>query len=130
MIDGFYVSKTEDAYLLMSLIDGGDLNENMKLYHKQDPNTVQDTVNKVFNQVIAGVRAMHSPTNELRCGIMHHDLKPPNIMIDSGVVKIADFDQATADATSVKYRVGSPGFLAPGKTSKYFVPISFFYLRS
>ena len=66
---------------------------------------------RVVRQVAQGLAAMH------RCGIVHRDIKPQNVMmLNDGQIKVMDFGAArfTGQATQA-YRpvIGTPGYLAP-----------------
>ena len=66
-----------------------DLTKNMKRVKKYETNAVKVKIfimQDIMRQIIQGLKYIHSQT------IMHRDLKPQNILINSkGDVKIADF---------------------------------------
>jgi len=58
----------------------------LKQWLVDNPNPDMETVRGIIEQVAKGLQAMH------RMEILHQDLKPDNVMIDtSGTVKIIDF---------------------------------------
>ncbi len=69
-------------YLVMEFIHGQTLAQWMR----DNPSPELETVRKIVEQLAKGIRAFH------RLEMIHQDIKPDNIMIDtSGTVKIIDF---------------------------------------
>ena len=67
-------------------------------------------VRTVAEQVLAALDAAHA------AGIIHRDVKPSNIMIANGHVKLVDFGVARlvdADLTRTGEQVGTPAYMAP-----------------
>ncbi len=69
-------------YYVTEYIDG----QNLRQWMNDNPKPALDDVRNIITQACAGMRAFH------RLEMLHQDIKPENIMIDSdGVVKIVDF---------------------------------------
>ncbi|WP_280922012.1 serine/threonine-protein kinase [Streptomyces decoyicus] len=95
-------------YLVMELLDGHSLAQELATHGPLDPQRVAD----IAVQVAAGLAAAH------REGVVHRDIKPSNLMLAAdGTVKITDFGIArfTEEACSVTAGqvVGSSSYLAP-----------------
>ncbi len=92
-----YGVQDETAYLVMELITGGSLEDEMRA--KAGPVAIERAV-AVGTQVCAGLSAAHS------AGLVHRDLKPANIMNATGsdLVKIVDFGIArVADQSKITH---------------------------
>lgn len=77
--------KRHYLYTVMEFIDGQTLSQWMI----DNPNPDLETVRGIIEQVAKGLRAFH------RLEMLHQDLRPNNIMIDSmGTVRIIDFGSA------------------------------------
>lgn len=125
-INSPYVLKPRDQnrkrnylYIVMEFIDGQTLTQWMIDNPRPDIETVRDIV----EQIAKGLRAFH------RLEMLHQDLRPANIMIDTtGTVKIIDFGstrvagideiatpitrhelQGTAQYSAPEYFLGEPG---------------------
>jgi serine/threonine protein kinase/serine/threonine protein phosphatase PrpC len=82
---GLQTRKRNYFYTVTEFVDGQTLAQ--WLIDNPKPNL--ETVRSIIEQVAKGLRALH------RMEILHQDLKPDNIMIDStGTVKIIDFGSA------------------------------------
>lgn len=101
-------------YIVMQYMDGGSLDK--KLEGNAEPLPVNDVV-KWIRDIAEGL------DNARRHGIIHHDIKPANIMMDrDGNVKIGDFgiSQALRDSRSesiakITKSWGSPFYVSPEK---------------
>jgi serine/threonine protein kinase len=101
-------------YIVMQYMDGGSLDK--KLEENKDPLPLDDVV-KWIRDIAEGL------DNARRHGIIHHDIKPANIMLDKdGNVKIGDFgiSQALRDSRSesiakITKSWGSPFYISPEK---------------
>lgn len=65
---------------------------------------------ELLTQILSGLEAIH------RCGIVHGDLKPSNILIDNeGIPYISDFGiaQAAAGTSAPRQAMGTPQYAAP-----------------
>lgn len=90
---------TRELYLVMEYVDG--ISE-----EKVPPRPLEQIVD-IIHQVARGMAHMHER------GYVHADMKPNNIMFDSGVAKIIDLGQSCKSGT-VKERIqGTPDYIAP-----------------
>jgi serine/threonine protein kinase len=101
----------EDAglqYISMELITGATLKDRLR----SGPLPV-DQAFDVTTQIAEGLAAIH------KVGIIHRDLKSPNVMIDDeGTAKVMDFGiakpaSAGTDGASTGYVLGSPEYMSP-----------------
>ncbi len=101
-------------YIVMQFMDGGSLDK--KLEEDKEPFPINDAV-RWIRDVAEGL------DNARRHGIIHHDIKPANIMMDKdGNVKIGDFGiaQAMRDSRSESINKltkawASPHYVSPEK---------------
>jgi serine/threonine protein kinase len=88
------------AYLMMEFIPGQSLYE--------EENYALEEILKIFIQVCLGLQHIH------RCGYVHADLKPHNIMVDGKLnVKLIDFGFAAPIGSELTGNKGTFGYLAP-----------------
>jgi HEAT repeat protein/tRNA A-37 threonylcarbamoyl transferase component Bud32 len=98
-------------YISMEFVDGVDLRLRIQEQSGLPPSLAFD----VALQVLDGLQAVHDT------GIIHRDLKTPNIMIDTqGQVRLMDFGMAkqrgsaeALGATAVGQILGTPEFMSP-----------------
>jgi serine/threonine-protein kinase len=118
------------AYLVMELIEGRSLREEMRTYGTGRDEYGQglrvgkmirpERVVAILSQVCAGIEAAH------RHGIVHRDLKPDNVMIEStgesaervlvldfGIAKLKDRDQGVRGITDENTVIGTPNYISP-----------------
>src|SRR6185503_5115867 len=103
----------EDAglqYISMELVEGANLKERLA---REGPPDFERAF-ALAQQVADGLQAVH------QAGIVHRDLKTPNIMVDAkGVVRVMDFGIARAAApeggreSTTGYVLGSPEYMSP-----------------
>lgn len=95
------------AYIAMEFLDGRSLREILDSGVVFPPEKIAD----IAAQVADGLAYAHEN------GIVHRDIKPPNIMVlDSGLVKITDFGIAllpTGSRTLAGTVFGSPKYMSP-----------------
>ncbi len=93
-------------FLSMEFVDGDDLSA---LLTRVGRFTSERAV-EIARQLCVGMEAIHN------AGILHRDLKPGNIIIDSkGVARITDFGIAglEAEMTGDNIRAGTPAYMSP-----------------
>lgn len=95
-------------FLTMQYVEGVSLQDRMK-----DPSLDVDEIVRIGREIAAGLQAAHAR------GLVHRDVKPANILLESpgGRVKITDFGLARAvdDATLSQSGavIGTPLYMAP-----------------
>ena len=101
------------AYLVMQFMPGGSLEQKL-LLKKGAPLPVEDVMQWIHD-------AAEGLEYAARHGIIHHDVKPGNIMLDAdGNAKIGDFGIACrqqSDVPSDREAYGSPLYVSPEKIS-------------
>jgi serine/threonine protein kinase len=108
------------AYLVMELIEGRSLREEMKTHAARNGQMRPERAAMILSQVCAGIEAAH------RLGIIHRDLKPDNVMIetsddgvervlvlDFGIAKLKDRDHAFQGITDEQTIIGTPNYISP-----------------
>lgn len=89
--------------LVMEYASGGTLSMEIKKAGRLPPRRVAT----VIQELAEALRYVHQK------GVMHRDLKPDNVLLDSnGSIKLADFGLALA-AKTVRQYAGTPNYLAP-----------------
>ena len=102
----------KQAYMVMQFMSGGSLEQKMAVT-KGDPLPVNDVVQWIHD-IAEGLEYA------ARHGIIHHDVKPGNMMLDAdGNAKVGDFGLARKQQTvaSEKDSYGSPLYISPEKVS-------------
>lgn len=102
-------NKAQTLSIFTEWVPGGSLEHNRKLFGGNER-----VVRRFTHQLLSGVAYLHSKN------IVHHDIKPANILVDqNGVVKIADFgssrliNSATMANGSTQSLHGTPNYMAP-----------------
>ncbi|MDX2031951.1 MAG: serine/threonine-protein kinase [Blastocatellia bacterium] len=119
----FGVLANGGAYLVMELIEGRSLREEMRLQAARAGQMRPERAARILAQVCAGIEAAH------RQAIIHRDLKPDNIMIetgaappygservlvlDFGIAKLKDREQPLLCITDENTIVGTPNYISP-----------------
>ncbi len=85
--------------LLMELVDAPSLDA-------ARPDTILECV-LIFEQIANALHHMHEK------GFVHADMKPTNVLVADGAVKVIDLGQACAIGTIKKRIQGTPGYIAP-----------------
>ncbi|PID42146.1 MAG: hypothetical protein CSB48_11475 [Proteobacteria bacterium] len=102
---GFFTSSDNVPYLLMDYCDGRVLSDILSEYRL----TISQAFH-IFEQICRGLRCAHDK------GICHRDVKPSNVMLEEGVIKIIDFGiakDAASTLTATGVRLGSPAYMSP-----------------
>jgi len=100
---------TDQAYLVMELVDGGNLSGWVAVHGRMPPRRALEAI----LQVCAAVSAAHDH------GIVHRDLKPQNMLVTpNDIVKVADFGIARllsdhTGLTRTGLTMGTNGYMAP-----------------
>jgi serine/threonine protein kinase len=108
------------AYLVMELIEGRSLREELKTHAARNGQMRPERAAMILSQVCAGIEAAH------RLGIIHRDLKPDNVMIetsddgvervlvlDFGIAKLKDRDHTFQGITDEQTIIGTPNYISP-----------------
>jgi serine/threonine protein kinase len=108
------------AYLVMELIEGRSLREELRTHSAGHGQMRPERAVMIMSQVCAGIEAAH------RQGIIHRDLKPDNVMIettaeatervlvlDFGIAKLKDRDQGLQSITDENTIIGTPNYVSP-----------------
>jgi serine/threonine-protein kinase len=108
------------AYLVMELIEGRSLREELRTHSAGHGQMRPERAVAIMTQVCAGIEAAH------RQGIIHRDLKPDNVMIeasaeatervlvlDFGIAKLKDRDQSLQGITDENTIIGTPNYISP-----------------
>jgi len=67
---------------------------------------------RIFIRIADGLQAMHDR------GIVHADMKPTNVLVGPGLVKIIDLGQACEIGTRKSRIQGTPGYIAPEQADR------------
>ncbi len=104
---------TSKMYLVMELVRGGELYDEIVLRRRID----EDTSRKYFQQLIDAMVYCH------RRGVVHRDLKPENLLLDgNGNLKVTDFgmswmkdnmDPEVKTKQLLRTQCGTPKYMAP-----------------
>jgi serine/threonine protein kinase len=108
------------AYLVMELIEGRSLREELRTHSAGHGQMRPERAVAIMTQICAGIESAH------RQGIIHRDLKPDNVMIeataeatervlvlDFGIAKLKDRDQGVQGLTDENMVVGTPNYISP-----------------
>ncbi|MFI1563940.1 protein kinase [Streptomyces sp. NPDC020490] len=107
------VEEDERPYLVMELIDGGSLADRISAHGPLDAAEVA----RIGADLLSALRTAHE------AGVLHRDVKPANVLLESGTdrVVLTDFGIAqVAGATTLTETgsfVGSPEYTAPERMS-------------
>lgn len=97
-------------YIIMEFADGGTLNSILKQKKKTGDYLCVDELVCIFKQLSKGM-------DEINKTLIHRDIKPDNILLCEGVLKISDFGLskiATENTRTLTYKGGgTPLYMAP-----------------
>lgn len=96
--------------LLMEYIDGNDLGDRRAVTML----SVEDKVNLFFQTAMA-LRYMHL------AGYVHLDMKPSNVMVTKGKVRLIDFGMTAPIGTKLRTISGTAGYLSPEQLVRKYV---------
>lgn len=107
-LEGVFESENS-IYIILELFSNGQLHNKINLTRA---NFTQNEIKQFLRGLANGLAEIH------RCGIMHRDIKPDNIMLRGKIglqPVIVDFGLAVdVDAEDyIFYRCGTPGYVAP-----------------
>jgi len=95
--------KTRELFLVLELVHGERLDN---LYQDRRPERIEPVID-IFQQIAAGLQALHQQ------GYVHADIKPNNILLTGGGLKIIDFGQSCPIGQTKKRIQGTPDYIAP-----------------
>ncbi|KAG5490260.1 hypothetical protein JKF63_00379 [Porcisia hertigi] len=102
IIHYFYCERTETTLnLFMALADQGTVADLLK----RCPRLPENHVAAIMKQLLQAVNYLHE------CGIIHRDIKPGNMLISQGQLKLSDFGTATTNVR--EGTVGTIRYMAP-----------------
>ncbi|KAG5464798.1 hypothetical protein LSCM4_00239 [Leishmania orientalis] len=112
-LEGVDMGKNGEELLLMEYVDGGDLRREIRRRAARNTPFSEMEAVFVFLQLCMAIDHLH------QINILHHDLKPENVMLSStGIIKLGDFGFAKKYTEPVCQRValtgcGTPYYLSP-----------------
>ena len=111
VVDVIWVSESSTPpYLVMEHIDGGTLQKELRKRAANRDHLAPAQLKLWFEQIVDGMAAINAV-------VLHRDIKPDNILIDAGQLKITDFGLAKlvdAATRSQSFKdVGAVAYLAP-----------------
>lgn len=94
IVRGVYTFQSKKfLYMVMEFMKGGDLSSLLEQVGSFD----EDTAKYYLAQIVLALEYLHSK------GVIHRDLKPDNILIDSeGRIKLTDFGLSEAGIQNIK----------------------------
>lgn len=104
IIHYFYCERAESTLnLFMELADQGTVADLLQ----RCPRLPENHVATIAKQLLQAVKYLHES------GIVHRDIKPGNILISQGQLKLSDFGTATSNINLSEGTVGTMSYMAP-----------------
>lgn len=105
-------------YIVMEYLAGGDLQQLIKRRKHECKYFEEEWIWRLFIQIVLALKECHSHTEGgVQKPILHRDLKPGNLMLDSkGLVKLGDFGLARELSSTSRFAttyVGTPFYMSP-----------------
>lgn len=102
LLDHHLVDTAEDPYLVLELAEGS-------LADKIDGPMAPEQILAIAQQLATVLSAIHAR------GVVHRDIKPDNILLQGGAVRLADFGLARGSGSLLLTvgGAGTPGYMAP-----------------
>lgn len=108
--------KNTKIFIIMEYCEGGDIGQLIKKCKKNKELIAEDVIWKIFTQIILALFECHQPNKDGK-KILHRDLKPNNIFLDSeNNVKLGDFGLARVlsnESCFADSHVGTPYYMSP-----------------
>lgn len=91
-------------FVVMELVEGESLEE--RLVRVGGPLQVPEAL-RIAGQLASALAAVHAR------GLVHHDVKPANVMLTGGGAKLVDFGVSAIAGNETDQLIGTPAYLAP-----------------
>ncbi|MEV4132533.1 protein kinase [Dactylosporangium sp. NPDC049742] len=91
-------------FVVMELVEGESLED--RLIHAGGPLEVAESL-RIAGQLASALAAVHER------GLVHHDVKPANVMLTAGGPKLVDFGVSAIAGNEPDQLIGTPAYLAP-----------------
>ena len=106
LIEVLHCKRTDTAYLVLERAPLGSLQDLIDRYEEGEKVPKEPIIAGIFRDIVDAIRYLHSQ------GIVHHDIKPANILLFNNKAKLADFGIGHS-FQSTNSVVGTPAFQAP-----------------
>jgi len=109
----FEGSAPKKSYIVLEWIDGGTLEDLFRRTRKGIPAAPVPELARLMRQAASAIGAVHA------AGLVHRDVKPENLMLSEGAVKLMDFGIARSRgesrtiATQTGVSIGTPAYMSP-----------------
>ena len=100
-----HFEENDNQYIVMEYCDGGDLEEHLESQPKE--RISEPLAISYLKQLLNGFKELHKNK------AMHRDFKLENILMNDGILKIADLGFSKQGAEMAKTTLGTRGFMAP-----------------
>lgn len=106
--------KNTKIFIIMEYCEGGDIGALIKRCRKNKDYIAEDVIWKIFTQIVL---ALHECHTRKEGKILHRDMKPSNVFLDSeNNVKLGDFGLSrilSNESTFAYSHVGTPYYMSP-----------------